>query len=66
MVGRVDGIAKGQELLLDSGQRWASIDDREFDYVGDSPRVTLWRNLIGSYWLRVEPHGPQLRVRRVK
>lgn len=66
VIGRVDGPARGQELRLDNGQRWRNIDDRELDYVGDNPQVTLWRNLIGSYWLRFEPRGPQLRVRRVK
>jgi hypothetical protein len=66
VIGRVDGPARGQELLLDNGQRWRNIDDRELDHVGDNPQVTLWRNLIGSYWLRFEPRGPQLRVRRVK
>lgn len=66
LAGAVDGLAQGQELVLDNGQRWVVIDDRAFDVVADRPAVTLWRNLIGSYWLRFEPRGPQLRVRRVK
>lgn len=66
LAGAVDGLAQGQELVLDNGQRWVVIDDRALDVVADRPAVTLWRNLIGSYWLRFEPRGPQLRVRRVK
>lgn len=66
VVGMIDGPARGQELLLDNGQRWQNIDDRDFSVVESNPQVTLWRNLIGSYWLRIEPRGPQMRVRRVK
>jgi len=66
LAGPIEGLALGQELLLDNGQRWVVIDDRALDMVADRPKVTLWRNLIGSYWLRFEPRGPQLRVRRVK
>lgn len=66
VVGAVDGPARGQLLLLDNGQRWQVIDDREFSVIANDPPVALWRNLIGSYWLRFEPSGPQLRVRRVK
>lgn len=66
VVGAVDGPARGQLLLLDNGQRWQVIDDREFSVIANDPPVALWRNLIGSYWLRFEPGGPQLRVRRVK
>lgn len=66
IVGVVDGLRAGQELELDNGQRWIIIDDRDFDLVAEQPQVTLWRNLIGSYWLRVEPRGAQVRVRRVK
>jgi hypothetical protein len=66
VVGAVDGPERGQLLLLDNGQRWQVIDDREFSVIANDPPVALWRNLIGSYWLRFEPSGPQLRVRRVK
>lgn len=66
VVGAVDGPARGQLLMLDNGQRWQVIDDREFSVIANDPPVALWRNLIGSYWLRFEPSGPQLRVRRVK
>lgn len=66
VVGAVDGPARGQLLVLDNGQRWQVIDDREFSVIANDPPVALWRNLIGSYWLRFEPSGPQLRVRRVK
>lgn len=66
IVGAVDGLRAGQELVLDNGQHWAVIDDRDFDLVAEQPQVTLWRNLIGSYWLRVEPRGAQVRVRRLK
>lgn len=66
VVGRIDGVTRGQAFLLDNGQRWISIDDRDFDVAGIDLPVSLRRNLIGSYWLRFETRGPQLRVRRVQ
>ncbi|HWY25801.1 MAG TPA: hypothetical protein VNX47_12830 [Nevskia sp.] len=62
----IDGITRGAIFHLDNGQTWRNIDDREYDYEGDHPAVSIERNFAGTYWMRLE-HAPfNLRVTRVE
>lgn len=66
LIGKLDGIFRGLNLPLDNGQTWVVIDDRDFEYVGSNAKVTLDRNLIGTYWMKIVDGGPRFKVRRVK
>ncbi|MCX7059372.1 MAG: hypothetical protein NTZ11_00615 [Gammaproteobacteria bacterium] len=66
LIGKLDGVFRGLNLPLDNGQTWVVIDDRDFEYVGSNAKVTLDRNLIGTYWMKIVDGGPRFKVRRVK
>ena len=66
LIGKLDGVFRGLNLSLDNGQTWVVIDDRDFEYVGSNAKVTLDRNLIGTYWMKIVDGGPRFKVRRVK
>lgn len=66
LAGRFEGWKKGTLFELENGQVWRCIDDREVYGARDNPKVTIRRNFMGSYWLKIEGLHPQARVRRVK
>lgn len=66
VIGYVDSVSRDQILLLDNGQRWRVLSDKDFDYTADQPAATIERNLIGTYWMRLGDQGPAFKVRRVQ
>lgn len=66
LVGRFEGWKKGTQFELENGQVWRCLDEHEVYWTRDSPKVTIQRNFMGSYWLRVEGLNPQARVRRIR
>jgi hypothetical protein len=66
VMGSLDGVKQGTLFRLDNGQVWASIDDNEYFYEGENPGVVIQRNLLGSYWMKLEHAYFNVRVSRVK
>ena len=66
LAGRFEGWKKGTLFELENGQVWRCIDDREVYGARDNPKVTIRRNFMGSYWLKIEGLHAQARVRRVR
>ncbi len=64
--GSFTGWKKDTEFKLDNGQVWRCIDCSETYYRAENPAVTVKRNFVGSYWLKVEGLNTQARVRRIK
>lgn len=64
--GRFTGWSKDSEFRLDNGQVWRCVDCRDVYHTVDNPAVTVKRNFIGSYWLKIEGLNSQARVKRVK
>lgn len=66
LVGDVDGIRRHAVFHLDNGQVWQSIDDNEYEYEADHPKLTIDRNFAGSYWMHLENAHFNVRVSRVQ
>lgn len=66
LVGRFKGWKKGTLFELENGQVWRCIDERDVYGERDNPKVTIRRNFVGSYWLKVEGLNAQARVRRIR
>jgi hypothetical protein len=67
IAGNIDGLHKGQTLTLDNGQIWLCVDyAAPDDLQTQSPRVHIWRNFLGNYWMRFEDSGVSIRVRRLR
>lgn len=66
LVGRFEGWKKGTLFELENGQVWRCVDEREVHGSRDNPKVTIRRNFMGSYWLKVEGLNAQARVRRIR
>jgi hypothetical protein len=66
LLDRIDGLPRGAVFNLDNGQVWQSIDDREYEFEADRPAVTITRNFMGNYWLRLEKAGFNVRVSRIR
>lgn len=64
--GSFRGWNKDSMFELANGQVWHCIECRDVYYVRENPTVTIKRNFLGSYWLKVEGLNQQARVRRVK
>ncbi|MDB5972421.1 MAG: hypothetical protein JWQ90_4871 [Hydrocarboniphaga sp.] len=66
VVGHVEFARKGARYALDNGQVWLNIDDREILLDVDNPAVTIERNFIGSYFMKLDGAGARVRVRRIQ
>ncbi|MBX6421791.1 MAG: hypothetical protein IRZ06_12415 [Nevskia sp.] len=67
VLGRIEGLAKGMDLVLDNGQVWRCVDDQPYaDYAAENPAVRIKRNFLGNYWMGFVGSGVHIRVRRVK
>ena len=66
VVGDLDGIPRRTVFHLDNGQVWQSIDDNEYVYEADNPKLTIDRNFAGSYWMHLENAHFNVRVSRVQ
>ena len=66
LVDRIDGLSRGMIFHLDDGQVWKNIDDREYDFEGDRPAVSIERSQFGTYWLRLADAPFTLRVTRIR
>lgn len=66
LMGSYDTWSKGARYKLENGQVWLNIDDRERYLSVENPTVTIERNFIGSYWMRVGNSNAPIRVRRVQ
>lgn len=64
--GSFKGWNKDSVFELANGQVWRCIECRDVYYVRENPTVTIKRNFLGSYWLKIEGLNQQARVRRVK
>jgi hypothetical protein len=64
--GHFETLKKGDRYKLDNGQIWLNIHDREITLDADDPEVTITRNFIGSYWMKLDSRGSQIRVRRIQ
>ena len=64
--GHFETLKKGDRYRLDNGQVWLNIHDREILLDADDPEVTITRNFIGSYWMKLDSRGSQIRVRRIQ
>lgn len=66
LIGTFKGWDKDSVFELANGQVWRCVECRSVYYVRENPAVTVKRNFLGSYWLRVEGLNQQARVRRVR
>ncbi|MFI4979674.1 MAG: hypothetical protein ACHQIO_04950 [Nevskiales bacterium] len=66
VVGEIDGIRRHARFHLNNGQIWESVDDNEYEYEGDNPRVSIDRNFAGSYWMHLDKAHFNVRVNRVE
>ncbi|MDB5978040.1 MAG: hypothetical protein JWR07_4800 [Nevskia sp.] len=66
VVGEIDGIKRHARFRLNNGQIWESVDDNEYEYEGENPRVSIDRNFAGSYWMHLDKAHFNLRVNRVE
>ncbi len=66
IVGDLDGIPRHTLFHLDNGQVWQSIDDNEYLYEADNPKLTIDRNFAGNYWMHLENAHFNVRVNRVQ
>lgn len=66
VVGDLDGIPRHAVFHLDNGQVWQSIDDNEYVYEADNPKLTIDRNFAGNYWMHLENAHFNVRVSRVQ
>jgi hypothetical protein len=69
LMGRISGIRRGMIFQLDNGQRWKSIDDRQYDDYesDDNPPVTIERSVLGSYFLQLpDAYFRMVRVTRIE
>ncbi|MEQ1440715.1 hypothetical protein AAG565_15290 [Fontimonas sp. SYSU GA230001] len=66
LTGTFKGWDRNTVFTLANGQAWRCIDCRPVYFVRENPQVTITRNFLGSYWLKVEDLNLQARVRRVR
>lgn len=66
IVGHVETSKKGTRFKLDNGQVWQDVDDRERLLDVDDPAVTIERNFIGSYFMKLDGESTRIRVRRIQ
>ncbi|MFA5939091.1 MAG: hypothetical protein WC809_07020 [Sinimarinibacterium sp.] len=66
LIGSFKGWDKDSVFELANGQVWRCVECRAVYYVRESPKVTIKRNFLGSYWFKVEGLNQQARVRRVR
>ena len=66
IVGHIETSKKGTRYKLDNGQIWQDVDDRERLIDVDNAAVTIERNFIGSYFMKIEGESARIRVRRIQ
>src|SRR5258708_5538275 len=58
IVSRIDGPFEGwvpnQRIRLANGQVWQIADDSSKWFSADSPKVTIWRGALGTFYMNVE------------
>jgi hypothetical protein len=66
VAGKLKGWRKGTLFTLDNGQVWQSVDDRDSDDTLEAPTVTIKRNFMGHYWMKLSGAWQDVQVIRVK
>lgn len=64
IVGRFEGWRPKQAFTLANGQVWRVSDDSSAYYNLESPRVTIKRGMLGSFYMSIEGVNQTPRVRR--